>query len=194
MACPRRPLSVRFVALAGMSVVLSALAATSTAAQERYSAFLIDFRDSGSMNSTGAVQISVARYSQDTERVPFFEVLKTKGYNALYDLFRTSSSVGHLSIPGKLEIDMEYSEATSLKDGGRRILLVGYRQVTLTEKSDHPDSARFPFSVVELRLKPKGEGDGFVALRAQVSIGKNGELTYEDFAAPATQLRRVRLE
>jgi len=194
MSSPRRFVFVRFVALAGTSVILAALAVIPVAAQERYSAFLINFRDSVSTDTAGGAQITVARYSQDVERVPFFDVLKTRGYNALYDMFRRSPAVGHLSIAGKLEIDMEYSETAPAKDGGRRILLVGYRQVTLTEKSDHPDRARFPFAVVELRLKPKGDGDGFVALQAQVSIGKNGELKYEDFAAPAIQLRRVRLE
>jgi hypothetical protein len=194
MSCLRHFVPARPGSLVGMSLILAALAAVPVAAQERYSAFLINFRDSVSTDPAGGAQIAVARYSRDEERAPFFEMLKTKGYNALYDMLRGSPAVGHLSIAGKLEIDMEYSETTPAKDSGRRILLVGYRQVTLAEKSDHPDRARFPFVVVELRLKPKGDGDGFVALQAQVSIGKNGELKYEDFAAPAIQLRRVRLE
>jgi hypothetical protein len=194
MSCVRRPVRVRFVALAGMSVILAHGVASPAAAQERYSAFLINFRDSASTDPASGVQIAVARYLQDEERAPFLEVLKTKGYQGLFDLFLKSPSVGHLSIPGKLEIDMEYAETTPAKDGGRRILLAGYRNVTLTEKNDLPARARFPFTVIELHLKPKGDGEGFVALQAQVSVGKKGELLYEDFAAPAIQLRRVRPE
>ncbi len=178
--------------VAGLAVMALVLTAVPAAAQQRFTAFAIG-PAGGQPLSTG-VEIAVDRVSDPADRARFLDILKSQGSTALWEAFRTSGRAGHLSIPGMLEIDFEYIEESPAKDGGRRLLLVGYRNVGLREQSLDRARSRFPFTAVELRFKAKGDGEGTLALQAQVSAGKNGELKYEDFSAPSTQLKKVKLQ
>jgi hypothetical protein len=161
-------------------------------AQQRFSAFAIG--PAGGPPLSTVVEIAIDRLSDPADRARFLDILKSQGPTALWEAFRSTNRVGHLSIPSILEIDLEYVEELPGKDGARRVILAGYRNVSMREQSQDRARSLFPFTALELRFKPKGDGEGTLALQAQLSVGKNGELKYEDFSAPSVQLKKVRLQ
>ncbi len=181
---------MRLAALVTGGFVVLLVHTLPASAQERYAAFAVNLGE-GSLQTT-LVEVSVERWSDAAEQAKYLEMLRTQGAVALFEALRGGGRAGHLSMPGRVEIDLEYAETTTRADGGRRILLVGYRNVGLNEQGNNTSRARFRFVVIELRLKQKGDGDGVLAMQADVSIGKNGELQYQDFASPSIQLKKVK--
>jgi len=181
---------IRRAALVTVGFVLLLAPTLPASAQERFSALAVNLGE-GSFQTT-AVDVSVERWSDAAEQAKYLEILRTQGSLGLYEALRGAGRAGHLSIPGRVATDVEYAETTTRADGSRRMLLVGYRNVGLNEQGNNTSRSRFPFVVIELRLKPKGDGDGVLAMQADVSIGKNGELQYQDFASPSMQLKRVK--
>jgi hypothetical protein len=181
---------MRRAALATVVLIALLVQTRPASAQERYSAFAVNLGE-GSFQTT-LVEVSVERWSDAAEQAKYLELLRTQGALALYEALRNAGRAGHLSMPGRLEIDVEYAETTTRADGSRRMLLVGYRNVGLGEQGGNTSRSRFRFVVIELRLKPKGDGDGVLAMQADLSIGKNGELRYQDFTSPSIQLKKVK--
>jgi hypothetical protein len=181
---------MRRAALVTVGFVLLLAPTRPASAQERFSALAVNLGE-GSFQTT-AVDVSVERWSDAAEQAKYLEILRTQGSLGLYEALRAGGRAGHLSIPGRIATDVEYAETITRADGSRRMLLVGFRNVGLNEQGSSTSRSRFRFIVIELRLKPKGDGDGVLAMQADVSIGKNGELQYQDFASPSMQLKRVK--
>ena len=181
---------MRIAALVTFGFILLLVPTRPASAQERYSALAVNLRE-GSLQ-TSLVGVSVERWSDDAEKARYLEILKTQGTLVLFEAFRHAGRVGHLSIADHVELDVEYAVAIPQADGSRRVLLLGYRNVSLNEEGNNTSRSRFRFIAVELRLKPKGDGEGLLALQADVSIGKNDELQFVDFASPSTLLKRVK--
>jgi hypothetical protein len=181
---------MRLAALVTVGSLLLLGPARPASAQERFSALAVNLRE-GSLQTT-LIDVSVERWSDEAEQARYLEILRMQGTLALFEAFRSAGRAGHLSMPDRVEIDVEYAVSTDRADGSRRILLVGYRNVSLNEQGNNTSRSRFRFIVIELRLKPKGDGDGVLAMQADVSIGKNGELQFEDFASPSILLKKVK--
>jgi hypothetical protein len=164
--------------------------AGSASAQERFSALAVNLGE-GTLQ-TMLVDVSVERWSDEAEQANYLEILRTQGALALFEAFRGAGRAGHLSMPGRVELDVEYAVSVLRADGSRRVLLVGYRNIGLHERGNNTSRSRFPFLAIELRLKPKGDGDGVLALQADVSIDQNGQLQFKDYSSPSIQLKKVK--
>jgi hypothetical protein len=96
-------------------------------------------------------------------------------------------STGYFGAPGQLSWDLRFARKTPLPDGGEQVVLVTDRRIGFWEATRQPASrVRLPFTVIELRLNPDGEGEGKMSLATKVIHDKDKNYDHaRELPAPA---------
>ena len=83
-------------------------------------------------------------------------------------------------------------------DGTERIVLVTDRPMSFWERRDGGRSTDYPFTVIELRLQPNGEGEGKVSVATRISVSRNERLVvlenYDDQPVGLRGVKRLPLD
>lgn len=140
----------------------------------------------------GPVQMSVTRWTTESERAAFQQALFKKGQNEALDVFRDTRSVGRIYTPGNIGYDLRYAESKALPDGGREIILATDRPMSFREITNRPLSAEYPFTWVQFRIRPDGTGEGKLFVAARI-IGEEADdlIEVEDFAITPVRLQNI---
>jgi hypothetical protein len=78
-------------------------------------------------------------------------------------------------------------------DGIERITIATDRDIDFWEASAQPRSLDYPITIIELRLTPTGQGEGHVAVAAQLGYDKFRKMMIvENFDIQPIQLTSVR--
>ena len=117
---------------------------------------------------TGRIEISVNRWSTPAERETLTSALFKEGSDELLDKLRDMRPVGRIYTSGSIGYELRFAEQVKLPDGGRRIVLATDRPMSFWELANKTRSADYPFTWVQLNLKPEGTGEGELAVRARV--------------------------
>ena len=104
--------------------------------------------------------------------------------------------VGHLWSSEVAGYALRYAARVPEPDGGERIVLITDRRLGVYNdlwKPVGPDAAtNYPFSVIELRLNSKGEGEGKVSLTGKVSLDSAAKtIALENYNALPVVFRNV---
>jgi hypothetical protein len=137
--------------------------------RETFNAFAVDLGSSGRRSSTSHVKVTVDRWSTEEERRRLVSVFTESGEDAFLKELATMKPVGRISTPDSLGYDLRYAHQIPLASGGRRILIATDRPMTYWERANHPRSADYPFTVVEMRLDASGKGQGKMTLATRVN-------------------------
>jgi hypothetical protein len=181
-----------FVALALMAVLGSFSSpglAQTRGGPEQFSANFVDINS----GRTGPIQISVTRWSTESERKALLGTLFKEGQDGLLEALRDMRSVGRIHTPGSIGYDLRYSEARKLPDGGREIILATDRPMSFREIVERPISAQYPFTWVQFKMRPDGTGEGKLAVAARI-IGEEADqlIEVQDFAISPVRLQNIR--
>jgi hypothetical protein len=161
-----RHLLPTFVVFALCTLWFSQIAATQTLGRaERFSAAAIDVNT----GRTGRVDISVDRWSTAAERTSLLNVLFKKEQKDVLEALRDMRPVGRISSPGSIGWDLRYAEQRPGPDGGRIVVLATDRPMSFWELVNQPRSADYPFTWIQLNLRPDGTGDGSLAVAAKIT-------------------------
>ena len=118
-------------------------------------------------------------------------VLVEKGANALLEALRKNEPVGRIRTPDSVGYDLRYAHQSPLEGGGRRVVVATDRPIGFWEASDRPRTVDYPFTVIELRLKPDGKGEGKLSIATKVvPVGKT--IYLEDYGTQPVTLTNVR--
>jgi hypothetical protein len=117
---------------------------------------------------TGRIEISVNRWSTPAERETLTSALFKEGSDELLDKLRDMRPVGRIYTSGSIGYELRFAEQVKLPDGGRRIVLATDRPMSFWELANKTRSADYPFTWVQLNVKPDGTGEGELAVRARV--------------------------
>jgi hypothetical protein len=88
---------------------------------------------------------------------------------------------------------LRYARELPADGAGRRIVLGTDRPMGFFEASQTPRSSEYPFTIIELRLNSKGQGEGKLSYATKItSVG--GVLVLEDYADQPIMLTNVKKE
>lgn len=136
---------------------------------EEFSAILSNISNVGAAGLT-PLTIRITRWTGDEENQRLLDTLREKGQGAFLDALLDSKSVGYIATPTSLRYDFFYARQLPAAEGGRRIMLISDRPMTVGERTSAARSRDYPFTVIDLRLDKEGEGDGTLAQLVQLKL------------------------
>ena len=128
----------------------------------RFSAFAVSMP----AGQAGVVEIAVERWTTDAERQSILDVLagasfkeggQTKLLNALQ---KVKPRNGYIRTPNSLGWDLKYARENQLPDGTRQVVIATDKPVSFLAAASGSDVMDYPFSFVEMRIKPNDKGEG----------------------------------
>ena len=139
------------------------------------------------------VDIRISRWSTPAETQRLLTTLKEKGAEALLDAVRDAKSVGTIRTPGNLAYDLRFAAEEMLGDGMRRVVLMTDRPISIWESVNRPRTIDYPFTMIELRLNSRAEGEGKLNLAARIDASSTGRtVQLENYDTQPIHLKEVR--
>jgi len=140
------------------------------------------------------VEITVDRWSPNSERERLVSVLQTKGPDELLKQLQKNRPVGRIRTPDSLGYDLRYAQQTSLPEGGRMIVIATDRPIGFWEATEHPRSIDYRFTVIQMKLDREGNGSGTLSYATRIVAHENNVIELEDFATQPIMLNNIKAE
>jgi hypothetical protein len=191
-----RPPVESFIATVVMGVGLAFGQATSTVldAPLRMSAFAVNMSNI-STGSANTVEIVIDRWSTDEEREQLITTFLEKGPDKLLSALQKLKRVGFIRLPTTLGYDLQYARRNGLPEGGTQIVIATDRRIGFHEARSQPRSIDYPFTLIDIRLKPNGEGEGKMSIATKISYDKaKHTVELENYASEPVRLQAVKAE
>ena len=159
----------------------------------RFTAFAIN------MNSgprAGMVDIVLERLTTDEERQGLIAAFVEGGQDALLKaLQKVKPRVGYIRTPNSLGYDLQYAYRFVNSDGTSRIVIGTDRPINFWEASRQPRTIDYPFTIIEMRLDAKGQGEGRMAAGTKISKSKDGKtIELENYGISPVALNEIKLQ
>jgi hypothetical protein len=163
-------------------------AAQTMGVPEQFSASAVDMNT----GRTGRIEISVTRWSTPAERETLLAALFKEGSDELLEKLRDMRPVGRIYSSETIGYDLKFAEQQPLPDGGRKVVLATDRPMSFREIFNQTRSADYPFTWVQLNMRPDGTGQGELAVRARVFGDRpNRPIEVETFEIQPIKLQQV---
>jgi hypothetical protein len=162
---------------------------------ETFTAFAINMN---SGPSTATVDIKVERWSTDDERQKLLSILTEikepyRANEALLKELQKMPKAGYIRTPNTLAWDLRYARQNPLEGGGRQIVVATDRPIGFWEARNQPRTMDYPFTILELRLNTKSEGEGKMLAGTRLLIDKkNNNLVLENYGQQPVRLNNIR--
>ncbi len=137
--------------------------------REEFSAILSNISNVGGAGIT-PLTIRINRWTSDADDERLLGILRDKGQGAFLDALLDGKAVGSISTPTSLKYDFFYARQSATKDGGRRIMLISDRPMTVSERASAAPSRDYPFTVIDLQIPSEGKGEGTLAQQVQLRL------------------------
>lgn len=158
--------------------------------RERFTAVAIPPTASASVTP---VDIVVERWSTDAERDRLMTALSELGTKGFLDILQKLPRVGGFATTGAAGYPIHYAWKAKGPDGIERITLATDRNIGFWEASNQPRTVEYPITLIELRLKPSGDGDGQVAVAAKFGFDRRTRtMLVENYDYQPVQLSAVK--
>jgi hypothetical protein len=159
----------------------------------RFTAFAIN------MNSgpkAGVVDIVLERLTTDEEREGLIAAFVEGGQNALLKaLQKVRPRVGYIRTPNSLGYDLQYAYRFVNSDGTSRVVIGTDRPINFWEARNQPRTIDYPFTIIEMRLDAKGQGEGRMAAGTKISKSKDGKtIELENYGISPVALNEIKLQ
>ncbi len=155
--------------------------------REEYSATAI-------VTGGGAAMVSLSfvidSFTPDDEVLKLAEILKSQGPDGLAKAIDKTQR-GRIAPVGRLGNDINIARSFQTEKG-RVIRLVSNRPLGFLELRGGGRSTDYQFSVVELILNEKGEGEGVALAAAKIKFNKDNQLEVENYGRDPIRITNVR--
>ena len=197
---------------AGMVAGFVSISATALLAQDaaatlptpvRLSAWAVSMSNVAT-GKNAVIDIDITRWSTAAEREALITTFLEKGSDALLRALQKTPSHGRMRIPGwqgpdphnaRLGWDLHYAWQVPLPEGGHRILIATDRYIGFWEARNQPRSMDYPFSLLEIRVKNDGTGEGKMAVATKISFDKKkNAIELENYASEPVRLQNVKMD
>lgn len=145
--------------------------------------------------TTLTVEMVVKRWSTDAETNRLLSVLLEKGPEKLRDGLQDMPRVGYIRTPDSIGYDLRWARRMPGEDGGEHVVLATDRYIGFWEAANRPRTIDYPFTVIEVRISPNGEGEGKMSLFTKITADKKrNTIVLEDYGTQPVQLKAVKRE
>jgi hypothetical protein len=129
------------------------------------------------------------------ERDRLLSVLMEKGPEKLLEVLQKNPRVGYIRTPDSIGYDLRFAQRLKGEDGGERMVLMTDRYISFWEAVNRPRTIDYPFTVIDLRVGPGGEGTGKMSLFAKIAADKkNNTIILEDYGTQPVLLQGLKKE
>ncbi len=154
-------------------------------------AFAVNMSARRPSERANTVEITINRWSTDSQRDQLMTTLKEKGEQALLNTLQKMPAVGTIRTPDSLGYDLRYAHEQPWGDGGQQIILATDRPIGFWETVNQTRSTEYPFTVIQMRLNNKGEGEGKMSIATKV-IAAGNALVLENYDIQPVLLQSVK--
>jgi hypothetical protein len=193
--------------IAGSAAVIGlalALAAPVTARQDtvrdvptkndplRFTAFAVSMPQ----GAAGTVDIAIERWTTEEERASLLDLLAGASFKAhgqdklLKALQDIEPRTGYIRTSNSLGWDLRYAREFLLPDGVRQIVIATDKPVRFLAAASGSRVMDYPFSFIEMRMKPNDKGEGRLLAATAVDV-KNGRLELENYGQEPVRLTSI---
>ena len=161
----------------------------------RFSAFAVSLP----AGVSGRVEIAIERWSSDAERKGLLDLLATTSFKSggqdklLQALQKIKPRVGYIRTPKSLGWDLQYARQSTLGDGVRQIVIATDKPVSFLAVSSGARVMDYPFTFVEMRMKPDGKGEGRLLAATAIDV-KDGRIELENYGQEPVRLTTITQE
>jgi len=159
----------------------------------RFTAFAVNM---GSGPKAFTVDIVLERLSTDEEREGLIAAFVEGGQDKLLPaLQKIRPRVGFIRTPNSLGYDLQYAWRFVNSDGTSRLVIATDRRINFWEARNQPRTIDYPFTIIEMRLDAKGEGEGRMAAGTKISRSKDGKtVELENYGISPVALNNIKLQ
>jgi len=143
----------------------------------------------GGRASMVSLSILIDSFTPDDEVLKLAEILKSQGPDALAKAIDKTRR-GRIAPVGRIGNDINVARSFQTEKG-RVIRLVSNRPLGFLELRHGGRSVDYQFSVIELLLNEKGEGQGVAIGAAKIKFNKEGQLEIEQLGTYTTRITNV---
>ena len=140
------------------------------------------------------VEITINRWSPNSERERLVGALQQKGPNELLKQLQKNKPVGRIRTPDSIGYDLRYAAQMPAEDGGRTIVIATDRPIGFWEATEHPRSIDYPFTVIQMKLDAEGNGTGTLSYATRIVAHENNVIELENFATQPIMLNNIKAE
>ena len=160
----------------------------------RFTAFAVQME----AGISGAVDITIERWSTDAERqqlVAMVETSSAENYKQQQKLVKALQDikprVGFIRTPNSMGWDLRYAYESKLSDGSRQIVIATDKPISFGAAASQSQSTDYAFTLIQMQF-PAGKNKGEGKMLAQSSIGvKNGRLEIELYGQEPVRFTEV---
>jgi hypothetical protein len=159
----------------------------------RFTAFAVNM---GSGPKAFTVDIVLERLSTEEEREGLIAAFVEGGQDKLLPaLQKIRPRVGFIRTPNSLGYDLQYAWRFVNSDGTSRIVIATDRRINFWEARNQPRTIDYPFTIIEMRLDTKGEGEGRMAAGTKISKSRDGKtIELENYGISPVALNNIKLQ
>jgi len=159
----------------------------------RFTAFAVNM---GSGPKAFTVDIVLERLSTDEEREGLIAAFVEGGQDKLLPaLQKIRPRVGFIRTPNSLGWDLQYAWRFVNSDGTSRLVIATDRRINFWEARNQPRTIDYPFTIIEMRLDTKGEGEGRLAAGTKISKSRDGKtIELENYGISPVALNNIKLQ
>ena len=206
---------IRFGGVGGVAVLSAVLMVASAAAQQppaapapavagtpteaptkkdplRFSAFNVSMPT----GMAGVTEIAIERWSTAAERTALLALVETAklgegGQRKLLNaLQKVKPRTGYIRTPNSIGWDLRYAVENHMDDGTRQIVIVTDKPVSFGAAASGSDVLDYPFTLIEMRMKPNDKGEGKMLAATSISV-KNNRLELENYGQEPVRLTSI---
>ena len=159
----------------------------------RFTAFAVNM---GSGPKAGVIDITLERLTTAEERDNLIAAFVEGGQDKLLSaLQKVKPRVGYIRSANSIGYDLQYAWRIVNSDGTSRIIIGTDRPVSFFEASRNTRTMDYPFTIIEMRLDAKGEGEGRMASGTKISKSKDGKtIELENYGISPVALNQIKLQ
>lgn len=157
---------------------------------------------------TGAnqnIEITITRWSPIALRDQLLKTMLEKKQQGLLDALQDQPEVGRWRFPGymgpdpnniyRLGTPIRYAMNHPGEDGGRRIVVLTERIMGFQEIRNQPRTVDYPFTLMEMRFKKDGTGEGRMLWYTQFDWDKKrNQLEIENYSSEPVRMNNLKIE
>ena len=178
------------------------LPSTTTRAQEtglplKLTSFAVNMSTTGGNVGRGpqVIDIQIDRWSTDQERQNLLQTFLQKGSEKLLDTLQDMKKVGFMRLPTSLGYDLQYARKNPDGNGGEQIVIATDRYIGFWEASRQPRTIDYSFTLIDIRINAKGEGQGKLSLATKLTHNKKtNTIEIENWSSEPVRLNNVHIQ